>query len=136
MHAHSDVTDSEKLLGFFRNREDCQQAIEWYHDKPGFSEHLNGFIINKLTILDWDGCENIEEVFLLGYSYYELEENGEIDIEENFGVYQHERNALQEKERIILEGLQPYIQHPEGYYVDKHPIKKLHWQEGFETYYY
>ena len=50
--------DTELSIGYFLSSEEAKEAAEKLKDRPGFSDHPEGFIIEELGIglaVDWEG---------------------------------------------------------------------------------
>lgn len=118
-----------KLLGFFSSREECNKSIQKYLMQPGFKEHPDRFFIEKVEadIDDFnDKIGNFDKyVYYLNHEWYD----GEYDYQCDIGFYSSLKRAKKAKQMYKQD--EAFIDHPEGFGIDKYLINEREWKEGF-----
>lgn len=64
MHSYTSISGEveDKILAYFETSEEANNAVQIYGSLPGFSEHPDGFSVDKICVgrLFWeDGFETI-----------------------------------------------------------------------------
>jgi len=121
-----------KSLGFFSSEEKCKDVIPKYLEQPGFKDHPNGFVIEKVEA-DIDDFNEVagdfkSSVFYLSHEWYD----GEYDHVSRLGYYSTQQKA--EKAQALYSLEPEFIDHPDGFCIDEYALNERGWTEGFFTY--
>lgn len=118
-----------KLLGFFSSEDKCHEAVDYYLTQMGFKDYPDDFIIEivEADIDDYNQASGQfgNYVYFLSHEYFD----GEYDYISDLGYYSTRQKAKKAMERNLKEP--DFLNHKDGFCIDKYLINEKEWQEGF-----